>query len=132
MEKPRASKWCSGLFVFSCLIYIDTIIRLPMKHLSENKVSQHGAPVYAYMFTWDAPVMGGVFLSYHTAEIPFVLHHIEAGANHIGSGKEAKRLETEMSQAWIPFARTGQPSAKGLPSAAFSFAGKVRCGNSYL
>ena len=40
-------------------LYLDTMIRLPMKHLAENKASQHGAPVYSYMFTWDAPVMGG-------------------------------------------------------------------------
>lgn len=96
-------------------LYIDTMIRLPMKHLAENKASQHGAPVYSYMFTWDAPVMGGVFMSYHTAEIPFVFHNIEAGANHIGAGRDAKKLETEMSQAWLNFARTGTPSAKGLP-----------------
>lgn len=32
-----------------------------------------------------------------------------------GARKDAKKLETEMSQAWLNFARTGTPSAKGLP-----------------
>jgi para-nitrobenzyl esterase len=33
-----------------------------------------------------------------------------------GGGKEAKILEDKMSQAWINFARTGNPAHKGLPS----------------
>lgn len=32
-----------------------------------------------------------------------------------GARKDAKKLETEMSQAWLNFARTGTLSAKGLP-----------------
>lgn len=59
--------------------------------------------------------MDGVFTSYHTAEIPFVFNNIEKSDTTIGGGLEAQLLEDSMSQAWINFARTGDPNAEGLP-----------------
>lgn len=51
--------------------FVDTMIRPPLKHIMENKAALGGAPVYSYIFAWDSSVMGGVFHSYHTAEIPY-------------------------------------------------------------
>lgn len=52
-------------------------------------------------------MMGGVYMSYHTAEIPFVFHNIDRAEKSIGTSAEAKELEAQMSRAWINFARTG-------------------------
>lgn len=96
-------------------LYIDTLIRNPMRKIMSHKADQGGAPVYAYMFTWDSPVMNGVYMTFHTAEIPFVFHNIDKAPSRIGGGKEAKDLEKRMSQAWVNFARTGNPTVAGQP-----------------
>lgn len=96
-------------------LYIDTMIRNPMRKIMTHKADQNGAPVYAYVFTWDSPVMNGVYMTFHTAEIPFIFHNIDKAASRIGGGEDAKRMEQYMSQAWINFARTGNPSVEGHP-----------------
>ena len=80
-------------------IYIDTLIRLPILKIMEHKVAQGGAPVYAYLFSWDSPVMNGIYMSYHTAEIPFVFHNIDKMEARIGDGRDARTLSDRMSDA---------------------------------
>lgn len=46
--------------------------------------------------------------SYHGAEIPYVFDHANAS-------DEEKALADQISQAWINFAKTGTPSAEGMP-----------------
>ena len=96
-------------------LYVDTLIRNPMRKIMTHKADQNGAPVYAYMFTWDTPVMNGVYMTYHMAEIPFVFHNIDKIPSRIGGGVEAKSLEQRMSRAWVNFARTGNPTVDGDP-----------------
>ena len=77
-----------------------TTIRLPLLKIMSHKADQNGAPVYAYMFTYGN--------SYHGAEIPYVFDHANAS-------DEEKALADQISQAWINFAKTGTPSAEGMP-----------------
>lgn len=84
---------------------VDTLIRLSMLKIMSHKADQGGAKVYAYVFTWDkAPIRG----AYHGAEIPFVFDHKQ-------NGKAAQKLAGQISQAWVNFAKTGVPSADGMP-----------------
>lgn len=75
--------------------YTDTLIRLPMLKIMSHKSDQNGAKVYSYLFTYGT--------STHGAEIPYVF------ANSNGT------MNTIMSSIWANFARTGTPSALGLP-----------------
>ena len=88
-------------------LYIDTMIRQPILKIMRHKAAQGGAPVYAYLFSWESPLMNGVYMSYHTAEIPFVFHNTDKLESRIGGSREAERLADRMSDAWIRFARTG-------------------------
>ena len=81
-----------------------------------NIKSQQKAPVYNYVFTYETPIMGGFAMAYHCAEIPFVFNNIELSAEATGATKEATALADKISQAWINFARTGNPNVKGLPN----------------
>ncbi|MDR6942024.1 carboxylesterase/lipase family protein [Mucilaginibacter pocheonensis] len=74
------------------------------------------APVYMYQFAWQSPVMDGMYKSIHCIDIPFEFDNIKRCEEMTGGGKEAYALAAKMSQAWINFARTGNPNAKGLPS----------------
>lgn len=61
------------------------------------------------------PVMGGFAMSYHCSEIPFVFNNIDLTLTATGGSKEARKLANTISSAWVNFARTGSPDAKGLP-----------------
>lgn len=102
-------------------LYVDSrVIRLPMLKIMSHKADQGGAPVYAYMFNWESPVMPGTNMAFHTAEIPFVFSNIDKEVRRIGGGEEARRIEDAMSQAWINFARTGDPSTDSMEWPAYT------------
>ena len=90
-------------------LYVDTWLRTRAKKTMKTKAAQNGAPVYAYVFTWETPIMGGYAMAYHCSELPFVFNNIERSEMATGGGKKAQALADKMSQAWINFARTGNP-----------------------
>ena len=93
----------------------DVIFRPSTIAMANVKVAQQGAPVFMYMFAWESPVMDGILRSTHCMEIPFVFNNADLHASMTGGGKEAVVLADRMSQAWINFARTGNPNAECLP-----------------
>lgn len=96
-------------------LYVDSRLRSRAVKTAKIK-SDQAAPVYNYVFTWETPIMGGFAMAYHCAEIPFVFNNIALSADATGATKEAYALADKISQAWINFARTGNPNAKGLPN----------------
>lgn len=73
------------------------------------------APVYHYQFTWESPVLDGALGSTHCMEIPFVFDNVVLHRTMTGGGAEAAELGHRISRAWTNFAKTGVPSADGLP-----------------
>ena len=82
---------------------------------AERKAAQRGAPVYLYRFEYYSPVRQGRLKSMHCMEIPFVFDNLEAGKIYTGISPAAQRIADRMSAAWVAFARTGNPSHKGIP-----------------
>jgi para-nitrobenzyl esterase len=82
---------------------------------AELKAAQNAAPGYLYLFTWQTPVLGGRPKAFHCAELAFVFDNIDRCANMTGGGPEARALAAKMSEAWIAFARKGDPNHSGLP-----------------
>lgn len=81
---------------------VDTAtIRLPLLKIMTHKADQKAAPVYAYVFTYGD--------SFHGAEIPYIFDNLTDGS------QEETALANQISQAWVNFAKTGIPSAEGLP-----------------
>jgi para-nitrobenzyl esterase len=97
--------------------YIDVDIRFrPGVVQHANQKSANGeAPVYSYLFTWESPVLDGVYKSIHCMELPFVFDNIERCKEMTGGGEKAHELAEKMSQAWVNFARNGDPNHDGLP-----------------
>lgn len=79
---------------------------------AEEKAKQGGAPVYMYLFTWESNY--GLYKAAHTMEIPFVFRNLDT-TFIVGSGENRNALSEIMSDAWIAFARTGNPDHPGLP-----------------
>ena len=82
---------------------------------ADRKSAQTQAPVYQYYFTWRSPVRDGKLRTFHTLEIPFVFDNVDAAQAMTGSGADRHPLATRMSNAWVAFARTGNPNHPGLP-----------------
>ncbi|MCB1683173.1 MAG: carboxylesterase family protein [Pseudomonadales bacterium] len=83
--------------------------------LADRKAMQAGAPVYAYLFNWNTPVDGGKWRSPHALEIGFVFDNVANSASMSGLGDEQQRIADMMSEAWIAFARSGDPNNANLP-----------------
>lgn len=98
------------------LVDVDFIFRPGAVEQAKIKAAQGGAPVYMYMFTWESPVLDGIFRSTHCMEIPFVFNNAVRHSTMTGGGEEAVKLAEKMSEAWVNFARTGNPNTEKLPA----------------
>lgn len=97
------------------LVDVDFTFRPGAIEQAKLKSLQKGAPVYMYLFAWESPVLDGMLRSTHCMEIPFVFNNVTRHASMTGGGKAACQLGEKMSDAWLNFAKTGNPNAKGLP-----------------
>ena len=79
------------------------------------KAAQEGAPAYLYWFTWQTPILNGRPRAFHCAEIAFVFDNTDRCETMTGGGAEARVLAANMCDAWIQFARTGNPNHPRLP-----------------
>jgi len=77
--------------------------------LAERKAAQGAAPVFMYQLTWETPVAKGRLRCPHALEIPLVFDNVEKARNFVGRGDEPQVLADQMSEAWLNFARTGDP-----------------------
>jgi para-nitrobenzyl esterase len=73
------------------------------------------APAYLYWFTWRTPILNGRPRAFHCAEIAFAFDNTDRCENMTGGGADARALGAKVSDAWIHFARTGNPSHPGIP-----------------
>lgn len=82
-----------------------------------RKAEQGGAPAYYYAFYRETPVQGGRYFAPHAEEIPFVFDTLANAERMVGPvTPEAQALADKVSAAWANFAKTGKPSAAGLPA----------------
>ena len=77
--------------------------------------AQGAAPAYLYWFTWQTPVLDGRPRAFHCAEIAFAFYNTDVAASMTGGGEDARALAARVSDAWINFARSGDPNHAGLP-----------------
>jgi len=98
------------------LMGTDRGMRMNSIRLAERKSAQGRAPVYMYLFAWKSPAMEGKLRAPHTVEIPFVFDNTDIPREMTKGGPEVKGLAGKTSDAWIQFARSGNPNHKGLPN----------------
>ena len=82
---------------------------------AERKAALHAAPAYQYLFAWKTPMLDGRPGAFHSCEIAFVFDNAARCINYTGATPEALRLSARVSQAWINFARYGNPNHSDLP-----------------
>jgi para-nitrobenzyl esterase len=75
-----------------------------------------GAPAWMYQLDFPAPEHNGVLGAFHTLDIPLVFDNAAAPGSHTGTSPEARRLAGRMADAFIAFARTGDPNCASIPA----------------
>ena len=92
-------------------IETDRAFRAPSMELAARQAA-HQPATYAYLYTWESPAIGGVLGSCHALEIPFVFGTLSnpAVATFTGEGPAALHLSEQMQDAWLAFAKTGDPA----------------------
>jgi len=88
--------------------------RLGCIPLAERKVVGGSAPVFMYLFTWQSDYLGYLFKSAHALEIPFAFDTVDE-ALITGDRPNRYELAEMVSEAWIAFARNGNPSHSKIP-----------------
>ena len=97
------------------VLYYSADSRVPVKALLTRKLAVSQAPAYTYIFAYEYPVNGGI-TAFHCSEIAFVFHNLTVPEVEVATGgaPAGLALQDRVSQAWINFARTGNPSQDGL------------------
>ncbi len=86
--------------------------------IAERRAEASAVPVYMYRFDFESPLFEGQLGAPHAMEIPFVFDNLDvAGGLSLHGGRPGSQpLADRVSEAWLAFARTGNPSHPGLPN----------------
>jgi para-nitrobenzyl esterase len=101
-------------------IETDRVFAVPAQRLCEARVAAalaspaaaRSVGTYLYHFDWCGPLFEGELGACHTMDMPFVLGAVDDGFGNVftGGGPDARALSDRMMDAWLAFARTGDPS----------------------
>jgi para-nitrobenzyl esterase len=90
-------------------IFTDLQFRIPAVRLMESQVKWQ-QKAYNYIYKWPSPMPR--LKACHALELGFVFGN--RFAEFHGAGPAADKLEQQMQEAWIAFAKTGDPSCESL------------------
>lgn len=95
-------------------IATDRGARRNARRQAELKVEQGKANVYMWYCQWNTPLRDGnkKINSFHTCDLPLAMRLVLF--------PESEQLSRQLSAAWAAFAKTGNPSQKGLTWPAYN------------
>ena len=115
-KKAREGKYSTKPEEIMNALLTDNIFRISTIHLLEAQ-SKHQANTYNYMFTVTSPMLDGALGACHALELPFVFNTFDTPGfqEFVGKGPDLDAISYKMMDAWIAFARTGNPNHDGIP-----------------
>ncbi len=105
-----------GAELFSA-IQTDLALAIPAAQLAAAQ-SAYQKNTFLYLFTQESPLEGGRLGSCHALDLPFSFGTLEQpGAREFaGCDAAARRVSEQLMDAWLAFARRGDPSHPGIGS----------------
>lgn len=94
------------------ILALDFLFRLPAQQYIRKRSALNNC-TYAYFFNYDLPVDGGR-TPWHCADIPYIFHNTELVPVTQETGVTEK-LEKQIFESVMAFARTGNPNHKEVP-----------------
>jgi len=91
---------------------VELMFRIPSIKMAELQ-SQH-ADTWMYLFTWQSKIDG--LGACHAIDLPFVFHDLDSPSGISFTGENPpESLADQMQDAWVSFARSGDPYHGGIP-----------------
>ncbi|MDB5457737.1 MAG: carboxylesterase [Caulobacter sp.] len=75
-----------------------------------------GAPAWMYQLDFGSPLDGGKLRAFHSFDIALVFDNLDAPGSKTGTGPAARKVADQMSEAFLAFARTGDPNCAAIPT----------------
>ena len=95
-------------------VYMDMLtfelFRYP--HIALSEIHGKHTDTWMYMFAWKPPRLHGIG-AFHALELPFVFNNL-GGWERILGDNPPRHLAHSMQDAWIAFARNGDPNHRGI------------------
>ena len=91
----------------------EYLYRLRCTQYAERKSAQAergGAPVWMYYFSWQTPALGGLFGAPHCVCVPLVFRNQHLATALLGDGPDTQAISDRLCEAWMAFARKGDPA----------------------
>lgn len=94
-------------------IVTDRMFRMPAVRMAQTQSRMPGR-AFNYLFDWKARALGGSLGACHAIELAFVFGttRLPGMEQFIGEGAEVETLARRTQDAWLAFARTGNPSCE--------------------
>lgn len=73
------------------------------------------ASTYSYQLDWRSPIDGGKWRACHALDVPFLFDNVALSHAMTGTSEDAFWMAEQMSEAYIAFARSGNPNSGKLP-----------------
>jgi para-nitrobenzyl esterase len=88
--------------------------RIPAIAQATRKANLGAAPAYSYIYSWRTPILNKRPGTFHACEISFAFDNAEICDQYSAGDPGAFVLCKQLSNAWVNFARTGNPNHAGL------------------
>jgi para-nitrobenzyl esterase len=75
-----------------------------------------GAPAWMYQLDFGSPIDGGKLRAFHSFDIALVFDNLDKPGSKTGTGPAARKVANQMSEAFLAFARTGDPNCAAIPA----------------
>ena len=113
--RARAERGLSEASQLWCAIESDRLFHSPTARLAELH-SARQPQTYAYLFRWRPRGSGAQLGAFHGVEVPFVFGTLEDHSLRklVHKTHETTALARSVQDAWLAFARTGDPSHASL------------------
>ena len=113
-KEVRDGKYSTETLEVLAAVITDFAFRIPMIRLLEAQ-KPHQPNTYNYMFSWPSPGLDGLLGSCHSLEIPFVFGTLSSPTLKLFVKGAPGELSEKMMDAWINFAKTGNPNHGNIP-----------------
>jgi para-nitrobenzyl esterase len=113
--------WTAWRSAYPDAAVVDLVSRIVSGQFGAPAVAQaqrkarQGDRAWLYRFDYNPPVLDGRARAFHCSELAYVFDNVDRCLNSTGGTEEARALAAKMADAWIAFARSGDPNHKGLP-----------------
>ena len=95
------------------LLSVDTVFRPFTIRTADARAEESNAPLYVYFLGWKSQVDNASKGSFHGLDIPLAFYNVDLRPGWTGDTEEAWALADKMSDAWLNFAKTGNPNVEG-------------------